>query len=121
VLLGAHGRAPGLPRAARVPPVLGVNIALIAACGSLALLRQCRELALVHRLPLRRGASLVAAWFAASLFVGAQASWYMRPFCGVASVDAPFMLGSAPDFRGATSFYEAVYQLVDPPSSPQPE
>jgi hypothetical protein len=70
---------------------------------------------LEHGVPVRRGAPLIAAWLAASLFVGAQASWYMRPFCGVSSVDAPFMLGSAPDFRGATSFYEALYHLVDPP------
>jgi hypothetical protein len=37
----------------------------------------------------------------------------MRPFCGV--VGAPFMLGSQPDFRGATSFYEAVYHVFVPP------
>ena len=59
-----------------------------------------------------RLALLIAAWLTASLFVGAQASWYMRPFCGVRTVDAPFMLGSAPDFRGATSFYEALFHLL---------
>lgn len=25
-------------------------------------------------------------------------------------------LGTTPDFRGATSFYEAVYHLLDPPA-----
>jgi hypothetical protein len=35
----------------------------------------------------------------------------------VAYVDAPFMLGSEPDFRGATSFYEALFHLIEPPGS----
>jgi hypothetical protein len=62
-----------------------------------------------------RGVVLVGAWLAASLFVGAQTSWYLRPFCGVAYVDTPFMLGTEPDFRGATSFYEALFHLIEPP------
>jgi hypothetical protein len=41
----------------------------------------------------------------------------MRPFCGVRTVDAPFMLGAQPDFRGATSFYEAVYHVFSPPQT----
>ena len=90
-------------------------MALIALSGSLALLRQCQRLVVEHGVPLGRGVLLVAAWLAASLFVGAQASWYMRPFCGVRGVDAPFMLGAAPDFRGATSFYEALFHVLRPP------
>ena len=42
----------------------------------------------------------------------------MRPFFGVrglAKTAPPFFLGTAPDFRGARSFYEAVYNLVVPP------
>lgn len=99
------------------PLFLSVNVLLIAVSGSLALLRQCRQLLSEHAVPLRRGACLIAAWLCVSLFVGAQASWYLRPFCGVASVDAPFMLGTAPDFRGATSFYEALFHLLEPPGS----
>lgn len=98
------------------PLFLSVNVLAIAACGTLALLRQVRRLVAEHGVALGRGSWLVAAWLASSLFVGAQASWYMRPFCGVRTVDAPFMLGSAPDFRGATSFYEALYHVARPPS-----
>jgi hypothetical protein len=47
--------------------------------------------------------------------VGSQWSWYLRPFCGVATVNAPFMLGAEPDFRGATNFYQAVYQIFAAP------
>jgi hypothetical protein len=94
------------------PLFLTVNVCLIAVSGSLALVRQCKQLLAEHGIPMDRGALLIAAWLTASLFVGAQASWYMRPFCGVRTIDAPFMLGSAPDFRGATSFYEALFHLL---------
>ena len=97
------------------PLFLSVNVALIAAAGSLALVRQCRRLAAEHEIALQRSALLIAAWLAASLFVGAQASWYMRPFCGIASIDAPFMEGTAPGFRGETSFYEALFNSIRPP------
>ena len=99
------------------PLFLTVNVLLVGVSGTLALIRQCRRLLEDHGVPLGRGAILIGTWLAASLFVGAQASWYMRPFCGVASVDAPFMMGTAPDFRGATSFYEALFDLVEPPRS----
>ncbi|HET8937981.1 MAG TPA: hypothetical protein VFN67_31270 [Polyangiales bacterium] len=95
------------------PMFLSVNVVLVALSGSLALVRQCRQLQREYGLAIARGSCLIGAWLAASLFVGAQASWYMRPFCGV--VDAPFMLGTQPDFRGATSFYEAVYHVFQPP------
>jgi hypothetical protein len=98
------------------PLFLSVNVILIAVCGSIALVRQCKQLVLEHGIPMERGAFLVTAWLACSLFVGAQASWYMRPFCGIASIDAPFMEGTAPDFRGATSFYEALYNAVQLPT-----
>lgn len=97
------------------PLFLSANVLAIALSGTLALVRQCKQMLAVHRVPLRNGALLIAAWLGASLLVGAQASWYLRPFCGVAGVDAPFMLGTTPDFRGATSFYEALYHFVQPP------
>jgi hypothetical protein len=97
------------------PLFLSVNVILIALSGTLALVRQCRQLRVEHGIPTAQGSWLIATWLAASLFVGAQASWYMRPFCGVSTVDAPFMLGTQPDFRGATSFYEAVYHVFAPP------
>lgn len=97
------------------PLFLAMNVAAIGATGSMVLVRQCKRLVAEHDIPIHRGALLIAAWLVSSLFVGAQASWYMRPFCGVHSIDAPFMLGTAPDFRGATSFYEALWHLIQAP------
>ena len=60
----------------------------------------------------------VTAWLALSLFAGGQCAWYMRPFFGIGALKGdspPFFLGTAPDFRGARSFYEAVWNLVQPP------
>ena len=54
-------------------------------------------------------------------FAGGQCAWYLRPFFGPSTIrDIPFIEGSAPDYRGATSFYEAVYHLIHPPP-PLPE
>lgn len=97
---------------------LGANVVAIAVCGSTTLAVESRRLFEEHGLTRSQTTVLVAAWLFLSLLVGAQWSWYLRPFCGVATVDAPFVLGTEPDFRGATSFYEAVYHLIDPPSSP---
>jgi len=112
VFLALTVKRPDLTELHEYPLFLGVNVAAIAVSGSLALVRQCRQLVVEHGISIDRGAWLLAAWLASSLFVGAQASWYMRPFCGVSTVDAPFMLGSAPDFRGATSFYEALFDVI---------
>ena len=97
------------------PIFLAINVVTIAGCGSLALLRRTRALAARYRITSSRAATITAAWMLVCLLVGSQWSWYLRPFCGVATVDAPFMLGSEPDFRGATNFYQALYQLFDPP------
>ena len=101
------------------PLFQGINVCFIAACGSLALVRQAKTLLLRHSLPRAKSLSLIFAWLALSLFAGGQACWYMRPFFGVAqpgSTVAPFFEGTAPDFRGARSFYEAVFNLVAPPT-----
>ena len=95
------------------PMVLGVNVVLIALCGSIALVRQAFGLLGEHRVPLRRGVLVVLSWLAVSLLAGGQCSWYFRPYFGLAyEMDIPFMLGTAPDFRSATSFYEAVWNLI---------
>lgn len=99
------------------PAFLAGNVALIAAAGILSVTRQAAALLHRHALPRARALPLVALWLAISLVVGGQAAWYLRPFFGNAAVpdDGSFCLGSRPDFRGARSFYEAVYHLWAPP------
>jgi hypothetical protein len=99
------------------PFFLGLNVVFIAASGVVALSRQTLRVAREFGLGVRRSAAILAAWLAISLFVGGQAAWYLRPFFEVATNPDPvFIEGTAPDFRGATSFYEAVWHLVDPPA-----
>ncbi len=99
------------------PAFLAANVVLIATAGVLSVGRQA--VALLSRHALRRGrtVALVGAWLAISLVVGGQAAWYLRPFFGNRAVpdDGSFCQGSRPDFRGAESFFEAVYQLAVPP------
>ncbi|MFK8001707.1 MAG: hypothetical protein AB8H86_19085 [Polyangiales bacterium] len=102
------------------PLFLALNVLAIACSGALALFRRTRTLAAEHRLSARRASTITAVWMLLSLLVGSQWSWYLRPFCGVATVDAPFMLGAEPDFRGATNFYQAVYQIFAAPESALP-
>ncbi|MGC4114058.1 MAG: hypothetical protein QM765_05250 [Myxococcales bacterium] len=97
------------------PLFLGLNVLFIAVSGALALVRQAREVLERHALGVHRSLLVVGSWLALSLLVGGQAAWYLRPFYGVATVDAPFFLGTRPDHRGATSFYEAVWHVVQPP------
>jgi len=87
---------------------LVVNVAAIAFAGLLVVVRRVSTLAVSSGLGRARSSALVASFLAVSLLVGAQWSWYLRPFCGVATVDAPFVLGTEPDFRGDRSFYEAL-------------
>jgi hypothetical protein len=101
------------------PLFLAVNVVFIAVAGVLALLRQVRALAQYHPWPLSRRLAAVAGWLALSLLVGGQAAWTLRPFFGVRSIpgaETRFFLGSAPDYRGATNFYEAVYNVVARPA-----
>ncbi len=99
------------------PAFLAANVALIAVAGVVSVGRQAALLLQRHALPRARAFSLVAAWLSISLLVGGQAAWYLRPFFGNRAVpdDGSFCLGSRPDFRGAESFFEAVYQLAVPP------
>ena len=100
------------------PYFLALNVCFIAAAGALALLRQVRALARYHPWPLSRRVITVGGWLALSLLVGGQVAWTLRPFFGVRSIpgsETRFFLGSSPDYRGSTNFYEAVYNVVAPP------
>jgi hypothetical protein len=113
---------PGRDGLGEYPLFLGFNVALIAICGSLALVRRGRVLLHERALSRWRVTLLLGCWLLLSLLVGGQWAWYLRPFFGVASIGAevtPFCLGTLPDFRGATSFYEAVLHLADPPPLPE--
>jgi len=102
------------------PFFLGLNVFFIALSGTAALVRQTLGLLRKRHLTLRRSALIVLAWLALSLFAGGQCAWVLRPFYGPATIkDIPFMEGSNPDYRGARSFYEAVYHLFDPPPLPK--
>ena len=60
----------------------------------------------------------VGGWLVLSLLVDGQAAWTLRPFFGVRSIpgaETRFFLGSAPDYRGATNFFEAVKNVVTAP------
>jgi len=97
------------------PLFLGLNVVCIAVVGAAALIRQAVTLLERHLLWASRSVLVIGCWLALSLLVGSQGAWYLRPFCGVSTIDAPFVLGSEPDYQGATDFFQAVYQLFDPP------
>ncbi len=106
---------PTLEHLGEYPLFLGSNVVTIAVCGTVALLRQTRKLLRDAALPRAHSLGLSLAWLLVSLLVGSQGAWFLRPFCGVSTIDAPFMLGSAPDYQGATDFFQATYHLIDPP------
>lgn len=113
---------PDLGGLGEYPLFLGLNVAFIAICGSVALVRQAWVLLRRFAVTLRRSLVILVGWMALSLLVGGQGAWYLRPFFGVSTISGevtPFCLGSLPDYRGATSFYEAVYHLTSPPQLPR--
>ena len=100
------------------PLFLGLNVGFIAVAGTLALVRQVRALARYHPWPLSRRLITAGGWLALSLAVGGQAAWFLRPFFGVRSIPGDttsFFIGSTPDCRGSSNFYEAVFHVVSPP------
>ena len=100
------------------PLFQGLNVFAIALCGCIAVRVQSMKLERDCGLAGRRRLLLVGGWMLVSLLVGGQVCWYMRPFFGISGPSAvapPFFAGTAPDFQGARSFYEAVYNLIDPP------
>ncbi len=99
------------------PMFLGSNVAIIALCGTIALVRQARSLLAAKGLGLARSLAVTVVWLAICLVVGGQCAWYLRPYYGLAFMeDLPFAERTAPDFRGATSFFEAVVHIVAPPA-----
>jgi hypothetical protein len=119
LFLAATLRSPtSLVELGEYPAFLAGNVALIALGGVLSVGRQAVALLERHALPRARALSLVGGWLAVSLLVGGQGAWYLRPFFGNRAVvdDGSFCQGSRPDFRGAESFFEAVYQLAVPPA-----
>jgi hypothetical protein len=104
------------------PSFLAGNLALIAGCGILSVSRQTAALLHRHGLTRSRALGVVGSWLLFSLLVGGQAAWYLRPFFGNRAIpdDGSFCLGRRPDFRGAESFYEAVYHLAAPPRARAP-
>jgi hypothetical protein len=102
--------------------LLGLGMLAVAVAGSLSVVRQTRELLRQHRLPANTARALVVGWLALSLAVGGQAAFYLRPLFGFPAsrgvADPPFLLGASPDLRGATNFYEAVWQTIQRPPLP---
>lgn len=120
-LLAITGRpAESLADLGDYPFFLGLNMGLVAICGTIALTRRAQALARDHALA--RGATLrlLSAWLAITFVVGAQWAFYLRPFFGASRVDDPgvFIAGNRPDFRGARSFYEVVGHILSPPETP---
>jgi hypothetical protein len=111
-------KQPDLTGLNEYPLFLCLNLIFISVSGGVALGRRAAGLIQRFHLSRKAGALIITAWLLISLTLGAQAAWYLRPFFGVSTIPAentPFMLGRRPDIRGAASFYEAVYYLVNPP------
>jgi hypothetical protein len=109
------------PRLGEYPLFLGLNFLLVAASGTVALLRQTAELRQTHCLPRRVARSVTIVWLAISLVAGGQLAFYLRPFFGLPASRGgrpPFCLGNEPDVRGATNFFEVLQQLVTHPRVP---
>ena len=101
---------------------LGLNVVFVAACGSVALVRQGRAVLAQGKVPKRRARTIILSWLALSLIVGGQFSFYLRPLVGLPASRGnvpPFALGTTPDVRGATNFFEAVYQVFTAPPLPR--
>ena len=96
------------------PAFLGGNVLAIAVCGCLSVAMRARRELPPRVVDGRRRALLLATWMLASLAVGCQVCWYVRPFFGSTpgSWDRPWFAGTAHDQDGARSFYEAIYHLL---------
>ncbi|MFT4514896.1 MAG: hypothetical protein ACI91B_003609 [Planctomycetota bacterium] len=100
------------------PQFLLLNVFAIAICGCLSVYLRSRDrVSNSIQMPKRRHL-LIACWMAASLAVGGQVCWMIRPFFGTSgagSWETPWFSGANPDKRGASNFYIAVYYLIVPP------
>jgi hypothetical protein len=102
------------------PFFLGLNVFFIAFCGIIVLTCQALQLYRKFQFRLITTAQILLAWLAISLLAGSQCCWYLRPFFGPSTIrGTPFILGSEPDYRGASNFYEAVYHIIKPPPLPE--
>ena len=103
------------------PLFQGFNVLLIAICGCLALVRQGGRLLAEHGLNTKKAFAMIFVWLALSLPVGGQGAWFLRPFFGISALPhlEDFCLGTRPDWRGDTNFFEAVYHIVSPPGGNQ--
>ncbi len=111
-------RPTSLYHLADYPLFQGLNVAFIALCGGIAVVRQATALLGTHGLSPRGTATIIGLWLSLSLFVGGQAAWYLRPFFGLAWIavdDVPLFLGASADLQGASSFFEAVLNLIRAP------
>lgn len=100
---------------------LALNMLCIAASGTLALVKQVRELLVGRDVTRTRATVLATTWLALSLFVGGQAAFSMRPFFGFPATRGnvpPWFLGHEADLRGASNFYESVWQTIRQPPLP---
>lgn len=122
LLLGLVARSTDDGVLGEYPLFFAVNVAFVAVAGALALHRKVKCLAAEHGLSRPRSSRVVLAWLGLAVLVGGQASFWMRPFFGLPATrggNPPFCLGSTPDVRGATNFYEMVWLLVE--RKPLPE
>ena len=103
------------------PLFLGLNMLFIASCGTVAVVRQGRDLLARLHMSRPRATSVILCWLVLSLVVGGQGSFYLRPLVGIPASrghDHPFLLGTTPTVRGARSFFEVVWFLFDAPPLP---
>ena len=119
--LAGSARARDDGRLGEYDEFLAFNVAVVGAAGTLALVLQARRLFTSASSTPARAAAIVAAWLVLSLGVGGQAAFYLRPFFGFPATRGyvpPFFLGAQADLRGATNFYEAVWQTIRRPALP---
>lgn len=115
LFLGYTARAIDDGRVGFYDSFLLFNMAVVAASGVVALVRQARSLFDRHGVSASRAAALVLTWLALSLAVGGQAAFFMRPFFGLPATRGepqPWFAGNETDVRGARNFYEMVWQAV---------
>jgi len=96
------------------PAFLRFNFFAIVIAGCLSVSTRARRELPPEVLDGRRRAVLLATWMLASLAVGGQVCWYIRPFFGYlpGTWDRPWFSGTIPNQEGARSFYEAVYNML---------
>lgn len=100
---------------------LGLNIGFVALSGTGALLRQARRVLKESACTPARARWVVVGWLAVSLLVGGQMAFLLRPMFGLPTTRGgrpPWFLGAQADLRGATNFYEMVWQAMRAPELP---